>query len=127
MMNAQATQVLSLAAGQALRFGEGDGELTVLRGRVWLTGRCGPGDDSDRVLSPGDSLHLSDAAGAVVESWRRGEGAVLRWQPRAQRRGLAGFAGAFFAALARKAASSASRAQGCISAGDSIASSGAVK
>lgn len=126
-MKTQSQSIVSLAPGQARRVGTGAGELSVLRGRVWLTGRCGPGDDSDRVLSPGDSLRLSDAAGAVVESWRRGEGAELRWQPRAQRPGLAFFAGAFFAALARTAASSASRAQGCISAGDSIASSGAVK
>lgn len=126
-MKSQSQRILSLAPGEARRVGAGTGELTVLRGRVWLTGRCGPGDDSDVVLSPGDSLRLADAQGAVIESWRRGEGAELRWQPRAQRAGLAGFAGAFFAALARTAASSASRAQGCISAGDSMASSGAVK
>lgn len=126
-MNSQSQRILSLASGEARRVGAGAGELTVLRGRVWLTGRCGPGDDSDRVLSAGDSLRLAEAQGAVIESWRRGEGAELRWQPRAQRAGLAGFAGAFFAALARTAASSASRAQGCISAGDSMASSGAVK
>jgi len=126
-MNAQATRILSLPGGEARRVGEGAGELTVLRGRVWLTGRCGPGDESDRVLSAGDSLRLADAGGTVVEPWRRGEGAVLRWQPRAQRLGLGGLVGAFVAVLARKAASSASRAQGCISAGDSIASSGAVK
>ena len=126
-MNSQARQTLSLAPGQARRVGEGAGDLTVLRGRVWLTGRCGPGDESDLVLSPGDSLRVADAACAVVESWRRDEGAVLRWQPRAQRPRLGGFAGAFFAALARTAASSASRAQGCIRAGDSMASSGAVK
>ncbi len=126
-MNSQSQWILSLAPGEARRVGIGAGELTVLRGRVWLTGHCGPADDADRVLSPGDSLRLSDAGAAVIESWRRGEGAELRWQPRAQRAGLAGFAGAFFAALARTAASSASRAHGCISAGDSIASSGAVK
>lgn len=126
-MNTQSQRILSLAPGEARRVGSGAGEITVLRGRVWLTGRCGPADDGDRVLSPGDTLRLADAQGAVIESWRRGEGAELRWQPRAQRAGLAGFAGAFFAALARTAASSASRAQGCISAGDSMASSGAVK
>lgn len=126
-MNSQSQRILSLAPGEARRVGAGAGELTVLRGRIWLTGRCGPADDADRVLSPGDSLHLAEAQGAVIESWRRGEGAELRWQPRAQRAGLAGLAGAFFAALARTAASSASRAQGCISAGDSMASSGAVK
>lgn len=126
-MNSQSQRILSLAPGEARRVGAGAGELTVLRGRVWLTGRCGPADGSDVVLSPGDSLRLADAQGAVIESWRRGEGAEVRWQPRVQRAGLAGFAGAFFAALARTAASSASRAQGCISAGDSMASSGAVK
>lgn len=126
-MKSQSQRILSLAPGEARRVGAGAGELTVLRGRVWLTGRCGPADDADLVLSPGDSLRLADADGAVIESWRRGEGAELRWQPRAQRPGLAGLAGAFFAALARTAASSASRAQGCISAGDSMASSGAVK
>ena len=126
-MNAQASEILSLPAGEARRVGAGAGELTVLRGRIWLTERCGPGDDGDRVLSSGDSLRLADAAAVVVESWRRGEGAVLRWQPRVQRAGLTGLAAGFFAALARRAASSASRAQGCMSAGDSIASSGAVK
>lgn len=126
-MNSQSQRILSLAPGEARRVGAGAGELTVLRGRVWLTGRCGGGNGSDLVLSPGDSLRLVDAQGSVIESWRRGEGAELRWQPRVQRTGLAGFAGAFFAALARTAASSASRAQGCISAGDSMASSGAVK
>lgn len=126
-MNAQASEILSLPAGEARRVGAGAGELTVLRGRIWLTERCGPGDDGDRVLSSGDSLRLADAAAVVVESWRRGEGAVLRWQPRVQRAGLAGRAAGFFAALARRAASSASRAQGCMNAGDSIASSGAVK
>lgn len=126
-MNTQSQRILSLAPGEARRVGAGAGELTVLRGRVWLTGPCGEGDGNDRVLSPGDSLRLTEAQGAVIESWRRGEGAELRWQPRVQRAGLAGFAGAFFAVLARTAASSASRAQGCISAGDSMASSGAVK
>lgn len=126
-MNSQSQRILSLAPGEARRVGAGAGELTVLRGRVWLTGACGPTVGSDRVLSPGDSLRLTEAQAAVIESWRRGEGAELRWHPRAQRAGLAGVAGAFFAALARTAASSASRAQGCISAGDSMASSGAVK
>lgn len=126
-MNAQASEILSLPAGEARRVGAGAGELTVLRGRIWLTERCGPGDDGDRVLCSGESLRLADAGAVVVESWRRGEGAVLRWQPRVQRAGLTGLAAGFFAALARRAASSASRAQGCMSAGDSIASSGAVK
>jgi Protein of unknown function (DUF2917) len=136
-MNSQASAVLSLAPGQARRIGLGAGEITVLRGRVWLTAASGPADGSDRVLSPGDSLCLDDAQSVVAEAWGRGEGASLRWQPRSpalQRLPRTGLAGAFFAAAlgafaarARNAASSASRAQGCIRAGDSIASSGAVK
>jgi len=128
-MNAQTNAVLSLAPGQARRVGLGSGELTVLRGRVWLTGLCA----EDRVLVPGDSVSLQDAQAVVVEAWDRGQPASLRWQPRRpalQGLPLRGFAGAFFAALAnlpRSAASSASRAQGCIKAGDSMASSGALK
>ena len=136
-MDSQASTVLSLAPGQARRIGLGAGEITVLRGRVWLTADAGPGEDSDRVLRAGDSLCIDQGQTAVAEAWGRGEGASLRWQPRAPvlqrlpRTGLAGafFAAAFgaFAARARSAASSASRAQGCIKAGDSIASSGALK
>lgn len=129
-MNAQADGVLFLTPGEARRVGLGAGELTVLRGRVWLTGSCG---DPDRVLSPGETLSLVDAQDVVVESWNRGEGASLRWRARPsllQRLPLRGFAGAFFATLAalpRSAASSANRAHGCMKAGDSIASSGALK
>lgn len=126
-MNSQAHAILSLAPGEARRLGLGDGELTVLRGRVWLTGECG---DADQILSPGQSLRVGDAQAVVIEAWDRGAGASLRWQarrPLLQGLPLRGWAGAFFAALARSAASSASRAQGCIKAGDSIASSGAVK
>ena len=38
-MNAQASEILSLPAGEARRVGAGAGELTVLRGRIWLTER----------------------------------------------------------------------------------------
>ncbi len=123
-MNSQANAVLSLAPGQARRLGLGGGELTVLRGRVWLTG------EADQILSPGQSLRVNDAQAVVIEAWDRGAGASVRWQarrPLLQGLPLRGFVGAFFAALARSAASSASRAQGCIKAGDSMASSGAVK
>ncbi len=136
-MDSQASTVLSLAPGQARRMGEGAGEITILRGRVWLTTDAGPGDDSDRVLSPGDSFAVADGQVVVAEAWGHGEAASLRWQPRRtvrQRLPRAGLAGAFFAAAfgafaarPRSAASTASRAQGCIKAGDSIASSGAVK
>ena len=126
-MNSQALAILSLAPGQARRLGLGGGELTVLRGRVWITGECG---DADQILSPGQSPRVNDAQAVVIEAWDRGEGASVRWQarrPLLQGLPLRGFAGAFFAALARSAASSANRAQGCINAGDSMASSGAVK
>jgi len=126
-MNSQVNAVLSIGPGEARRVGQGAGEITVLRGRVWLTGECG---DPDQILSPGQSLRVHDAQAVVIEAWDRGEGASVRWQPRRPRlQGLPlrGLAGAFFAALARSAASSASRAQGCIKAGDSMASSGAVK
>lgn len=136
-MDTQALVVLSLASGQACRMSPGAGEITVLRGRVWLTRDAGPGEDSDHVLAPGDSLVVADGQAVVAEAWGHGEVASLRWQPRTPvlqrlpRTGLAGafFAAAFgaFAARPRSAAPSASRAQGCIKAGDSIASSGAVK
>lgn len=135
-MDSQASAVLSLAPGQARRLAPGAGEITVLRGRVWLTRDAGPGEDSDHVLAPGDSLVVADGQAVVAEAWGPGELASLRWQPRGsvlQRLPRAGLAGAFFAAFGafaarpRSAASSASRAQGCITAGDSIASSGAVK
>ena len=78
-MNSQAQAVLSLAPGQARRLGLGGGELTVLRGRVWLTGECG---DADQILSPGQSLRVNDAQAVVIEAWDRGEGASVRWQAR---------------------------------------------
>jgi len=128
-MNTQANSVATwvLQGGRAQRVGQGAGELRVVEGRVWVTGQ---GDGEDHVLSPGECLSLPDAGAVVVEAWDRGQGAVVRWQPRhswLQAFGLRGLVATAFAALARKAASSASRAQGCISAGDSMASSGAVK
>jgi hypothetical protein len=136
---------LRLAPGHPAFVGRGAGELTVLDGRVWLTR---DGDLADHVLTRGARVHIDWAERAVVESWERDQAASVRWQPVAQHtpaqaflaaglRGLAFLAGGValglaraegsFAALARSAASSARRAQGCISAGDSMASSGAVK
>ena len=114
-MNTQASFASwQLPAGRAHRLHPGAGELTVLQGRVWVTGQ---GDGADRVLSRGERLRLADAADVVVEPFDRSHGAVLRWAPRRTgfhawrlRERLAGF----FAALARKAASSASRPQGCM-------------
>lgn len=125
-MNAHSFRTLSLAPGEARRIGRGAGEVTVLHGRVWLTADDG-GDDL--VLGPGQRLGVRDGQSLVAEAWDRGQGAVLRWQPRVApqvvrlRERLAGF----FEALARRAASRASRAQGCISPGDSMASCGALK
>ncbi len=113
------------------------GELTVRSGCVWLTRR---GDLDDHVLSAGQHLALAPGDDVVVDRWRRDSPALWDWQParvpvggryravvlRAVARGLRGAAGAL-AALARNAAAMASRAQGCISAGDSMASSGAVQ
>ena len=129
--------LLRVDAGHALHLGRLGGELTVIEGRVWLTRSGEPGD---HVIGPGQRVRLGANEQAVVEPWQTGQHVTLRWSPHRQRllgallapplRGLAfaaDFFAAGFAALARRAASSASRAQGCISAGDSIASSGALK
>ena len=133
-----------LAAGQPAFTLRGPGELTVLDGRIWLTRQ---GEFADHVLSRGDRVDIDWADRVVVENWERDRAASLRWRAVERRapsqalaaalRGLAALAaglafglaraGAGFEALARSAASNARRAQGCISTGDSMASSGAVK
>lgn len=121
----------TLLPGAAMRLSAGAGRLTVLQGQVWATADGG----EDHVLTPGQTLPVRDGARVVVEAWQRGQPAVVRWQPRAGAlqalrffaAGLRGAAFGAFAAFARSAASSASRAQGRISAGDSIASCGALK
>jgi len=132
---------LAMRFGEPLRIDGKAGELTVESGRVWLTRR---GDSDDHVLQPGQRIVLQASDAAVVEPWRRGEPAVLRWQPCAQRpllvRGLRAVAFAAggvaralgrpelgFDALARKAASIARQAQGRICSGDSMASAGTVQ
>lgn len=134
-------------AGSARRLSRGGGELVVLQGRVWLTRGGRTGDTGDHLVEAGQRVRLVAAQDAVIEPWDRDADAVVQWRPHPQGvlaaaqalvlRGLAFFAGeaalglrglaGAFAALARSAASSASRAQGCISAGDSIACSGALK
>ncbi len=137
-MNAQSNRsVQRLASGQAWRLGRHGGELTVVDGRVWLTRN---GDLGDHFMEPGQRVRLAIGENAVIEPARTGESIAVRWSPRRQSfagallaeplRGLAfltGLAASGFAALARRAAASARWAQGCISAGDSIASSGALK
>jgi hypothetical protein len=144
---ASAAHSRRLPVGTALRLSRGGGELVVLEGRVWLTRGGHTGDTGDHVLEPGQRMRLVAGQNAVIEAWDRDQAAVVRWQPQPQGvlavgqalvlRALAFFAGEAalglrglaggLAALARSAASSASRAQGCINAGDSIACSGALK
>jgi len=140
-MNAQSNPsnrtLQRLAAGEARHLGRLGGELVVVEGRVWLTR---DGDLGDHVVEAGQKLRLAVNENAVIEPATTGGTAVLRWYPRRQSfvgalveeplRGLAfltGLAARGFVALARSAAASARRAQGCISAGDSMASSGALK
>lgn len=137
-MNAQSNRTLQrLASGEALHLGRLGGELAVVEGRVWLTR---DGDLGDHVVEPGQRVRLGVDENAVIEPARTGETVAVRWYPRRQSfvgalaeeplRGLAfltGLVARGFVALARSAAASASRAQGCINGGDSIASSGALK
>ena len=124
-------------AGDAMHLERPGGELGVLRGRVWLTR---DGDRADPLVEAGQCVRLGVAEHAVIGARDTGAALVVRWKPRRQHlfgallaeplRGLVcvtGLAASGFAALARSAAASASRAQGCISGGDSMASSGALK
>lgn len=123
------------------------GWLVVTEGRVWLT-RDGGGDD--HVLKAGERLWLRRGERVVVESWQPAVAARLGWRadlaaagaqpgalaPRragagrffwlAAARGLRGL-GAGLLAAARNAEARALRAQGCIAAGESMASSGAAQ
>lgn len=135
------TSVLRLQARRS-------GWLVVQGGQVWLT-RDGGGDD--HVLGRGEQFWLQSGESLVIEPWQTGGSAQLGWQlgseARVQRpalrreaagagvaavawRGLAvvlrGAAGRLLAA-ARSAEAMASRPQGSIRAGDSIASCGAVQ
>ena len=124
-------------SGDATHLGRLGGDLTVVDGSLWLTR---DGDLGDHVVEAGQRVRLAVDENAVIEPARRGETVSLRWQPRRRSfagavlaeplRGFAFLAGAAargFAALARRAAASACRAQGSISGGDGIASSGALK
>lgn len=136
-LHTAAKTTLALATGQAMHLGRLGGELTVLEGRVWLTRDS---DLGDHRVEAGQRLRLAVGESAVIEPWDAGHAVSLQWKPRRQGffgavlaeplRALAwalGAVAAGFSALARSAAASASRAQGCISGGDSMASSGALK
>lgn len=137
-MNAQPDRtVRRLAAGEALHLGRLGGDLFVVDGRVWLTR---DGDLGDHVIEPGQKIRLDAHENAVIESACTGHALTVHWYPRRQSvagalaevplRGLAlltALVARGFVALARSAAASASRAQGCIGGGDAMGSSGTPK
>jgi hypothetical protein len=115
--------------------------LTTRAGSVWVTRH---GDLNDYVLSPGQRLALARGDRVEVGALDDAHPALWDWTPMAPQRryrllreatgaGLALAARALragadgLAALARSAAAMACRAQGCIRAGDSIASAGTVQ
>jgi hypothetical protein len=134
---AEPGKVHRIASDRALHLGRLGGDLTVIEGRIWLTR---DGDLGDHFVERGEKVRLEVNENAVIESADSKRTVIVRWNPRRQSfvgavlaeplRGLAFLAARAadgFAALARKAASSAKRAQGCICGGDSIASSGTLK
>ena len=102
--SAASGNLVHLTTGQAVPLGRFGGELAVVAGSVWLTR---DGDPADHVIERGERIRVSAADHAVIEALHP--------------------AATGFEALARSAAASAWRAQGCIAGGDSIASSGALK
>lgn len=100
------------------------GCLTVESASVWLTRE---GEWDDHVLAPGQTLRLQAGDRVTVTPWEAGTRARLVWSPSAGQpeRGERVLRAAGLAWRARKAAFMASRAQGAIRAGDSMASAGA--
>jgi hypothetical protein len=111
------------------------------RGSLWVTRE---GDLTDYVLHAGQRLALARGDRVSVGAWSADEPALWDWtpmRPAPRYRLLREAVGAGFdfaaralraaadglAALARSAAAIACRAQGCIKAGDSIASAGTVQ
>ena len=110
-----------LLPGQALRLPKRGGELTVLRGRLWLTRGKDPGD---HFIVAGQRVRLGDHEDAVIEPAERARGVSVHWKPRPAlasallARPLGGLAflaftaARSFAALAHRAAAAARRARG---------------
>jgi len=113
--------ILRLLPGQALRLPRRGGELTVLRGRLWLTRGMDPGD---HFIAAGQRVRLGGHENAVIEPAESTRGVSLHWEPR--RPALAGallarplsglaflafVAARGFAALAHSAAAAARRAR----------------
>lgn len=113
-------------------------------GALWVTRS---GDLTDHVIQRGERLAVARGDDLVLQSWRRDQPAVWDWQPQAASaryglrrellawgwartaRALRGAAEGLdaLAVRARHAAARACRAQGCIPAGDSIASAGTLQ
>lgn len=121
------------------------GWLMAFGARLWVTRH---GDPDDHVLAPGERLAVACGDRLVLGPWNSGERASWLWEARRGALGpgsLQAWRGRLFVvplealarvlrgaaeglrALARSAAATANRAQGCISAGDSIASAGTVQ
>ena len=116
--------------------------LDALAGMLWVTRQ---GDPADYVLAPGERLALARGDRVTVGALHAKAPALWDWRPAAPpvrryrlartalalafgvaARALRGAADGL-AALARSAAAIACRAQGCIKAGESIASAGTVQ
>ncbi|WP_411885626.1 DUF2917 domain-containing protein [Polaromonas sp. YR568] len=110
-----------LTPGQTLRLRQ-SGELTVLRGRLWLTRNKDP---DDHFIEAGQRVRLGAGENAVIEPAGTAQGASLHWEPCRRNfarallaRPLSGaaflalLAARGFMALARIAAAGARRARG---------------
>ena len=133
----------SMHETQALQVSE-PAWLMAIGARLWVTRH---GDPDDHVLAPGERIAVDCGDRLVLGPWEAGDRAAWVWEARGRSAAasgyvwrrrllatpLAGLAAALrgaaeaLAALARSAAAMACRAQGCISAGDSIASAGTVQ
>ncbi|MDQ2737001.1 MAG: DUF2917 domain-containing protein, partial [Pseudomonadota bacterium] len=72
----------SLSSGQVLTLGTSGGEVSVLRGRVWLTS---PGDLDDHVLEAGESFNVASSGPTLIEAWNGASPALVAWRPRTMR------------------------------------------
>jgi hypothetical protein len=74
-----AAALRALPAGHVVALGTGGGRVSILSGQVWLTSG---GDPSDHVLGTGESFEVRDSGQTVVETWSRGDPALIAWKPR---------------------------------------------
>jgi len=71
--------VRALPVGHVVALGNGGGQVSILSGQVWLTSG---GDPSDHVLGAGESFEVRDSGPTLIETWSRGQPAVIAWKPR---------------------------------------------